>query len=100
MITFQDPWFMLLLAAPPLFYSIHILRSRAGRSRTGGGDALAFPALDEARAAGAYCLYVTTYAGNKDSMTFCIHLGFVPVASHPDVHGPDDEGNVYLRKIL
>lgn len=54
----------------------------------------------EARAAGAYCLYAATYAGNDDSMAFYINRGFAPVAMHPDVHGPDDEGNVYLRKIL
>lgn len=54
----------------------------------------------EVRTAGAYCLYVSTYAGNDDSMTFYINRGFVPVALHPDVNGPDDDGEVYLRKIL
>jgi GNAT superfamily N-acetyltransferase len=50
--------------------------------------------------AGAYCMYVRTYAGSRDALTFYIRHGFVPVAIHPDVHGPDDDGSVYLRKIL
>ncbi|MFH0899729.1 MAG: GNAT family N-acetyltransferase [Pseudomonadota bacterium] len=66
----------------------------------GYGSALLGHAEAEARAAGAYCLYVATYAGNADSMTFYINRGFVPVALHPDVHGPGDEGEVHLRKIL
>ena len=66
----------------------------------GYGSALLSHAESEARAAGAYCLYVATYAGNADSMTFYINRGFVPVALHPDVHGPGDEGEVHLRKVL
>ena len=66
----------------------------------GYGRALLDHVESEARAAGAYCLYVATYAGNDDSMAFYIHRGFVPVALHPDVHGPGDDGEVYLRKIL
>ena len=66
----------------------------------GYGRALLDHAESEAYAAGAYCLYVATYAGNDDSMTFYINRGFVPVALHPDVHGPGDDGEVYLRKIL
>ena len=66
----------------------------------GYGRALLDHAEAQARAAGAYCLYVRTYAGNDDSMTFYIHRGFVPVALHPDVHGPGDDGEVHLRKIL
>ncbi len=66
----------------------------------GYGRALLDHAESKARAAGAYCLYAETYAGSDDAMAFYISRGFVPVAMHPDVHGPDDEGNVYLRKIL
>ena len=66
----------------------------------GYGRALMDHVESEARAAGAYCLYVSTYAGNGDSMTFYINRGFVPVAMHPDIYGPDDSGDVYLRKIL
>ncbi|KKM98884.1 hypothetical protein LCGC14_1153380 [marine sediment metagenome] len=66
----------------------------------GYGRGLLARVESEARAAGAYCLYVATYAGNDDSMTFYIGRGFVPVAMHPDVHGPGDDGEVHLRKIL
>ncbi len=66
----------------------------------GYGRALLEHAEAAAADAGAYCLYVETYAGNDDSMTFYINHGFVPVAMHPDVYGPDDQGNVHLRKIL
>jgi GNAT superfamily N-acetyltransferase len=67
---------------------------------SGYGRELMEHAESEVRSAGAYCLYVETYAGSNDAITFCVNRGFVPVAMHPDVHGPDDEGNVYLRKIL
>ena len=66
----------------------------------GHGRALLDHVESEARAAGAYCLYVATYAGNADSMTFYINRGFIPVSMHPDVHGSGDDGEVYLRKIL
>ena len=66
----------------------------------GYGRALLDHVENEARASGAYCLYVATYAGNDDSMKFYIDRGFVPVAMLPDVHGPGDDGEVYLRKIL
>jgi GNAT superfamily N-acetyltransferase len=73
---------------------------REERRGNGYGRALLDRAESEARATGAYCLYVATYAGSDDSMTFYIHHGFVPVAMHPDVHGPGDDGEVHLRKIL
>ncbi len=66
----------------------------------GYGRALMDHVEAEALDAGAYCLYVSTYAGNNDSMTFYINRGFVPVAMLPDVHGPNDDGTVCLRKIL
>ena len=73
---------------------------RSPHRGNGYGRALLDHVESEARAAGAYCLYVATYAGNDDSMTFYINRGFVPVALHPDVHGPGDDGEVHLRKIL
>jgi len=66
----------------------------------GYGRALLEHVEREAHASGAYCLYVATYAGNAHSMAFYIHQGFVPVALFPDVHGPGDDGEVHLRKIL
>ena len=66
----------------------------------GCGRSLLEHVESEACAAGAYCVYAATYAGNEDAMTFYINCGFAPVAVHPDMHGPGDEGEVYLRKIL
>jgi ribosomal protein S18 acetylase RimI-like enzyme len=66
----------------------------------GHGHALLDHAESEARAAAAYCLYVSTYAGNGDALSFYVAHGFVPVAQHPDVFGPEDDREVYLRKLL
>lgn len=52
------------------------------------------------REAGAYCMYMTTYAGNHKLIAFYGKHGYVPVATMPDVHGPGDEGHVWMRKIL
>jgi|GEM_PF-502950 len=49
---------------------------------------------------GAYCIYTATYAKSYDLIAFYGKNGFVPVATLPDTHGPGDEGNVYMRKIL
>jgi len=66
----------------------------------GYGRALLEHVEREARASGAYCLYVATYAGNEGALAFYVHHGFVPVALFPDVHGPGDDGEAHLRKIL
>ena len=66
----------------------------------GYGKALLEQAEKASVEAGACCMYVHTYAGNRAAMTFYIKHGFVPVAMLPDVNGHDDEGDVYLRKIL
>jgi len=71
-----------------------------GRRGKGCGKALLKQAERASVEAGAYCIYVRTYAGNRDSMTFYIKHGFVPVAMLPDVNGRDDEGDLCLRKIL
>jgi ribosomal protein S18 acetylase RimI-like enzyme len=68
--------------------------------RQGYGSVLLQYAEKYAREAGAYCLYVSTYANDYDVIHFYGKNGFVPVATLPDVHGPNDEGNVYMRKIL
>lgn len=46
------------------------------------------------------CLYMTTYAKDYKVISFYGKNGFVPVATLPDVHGPNDEGKVFMRKIL
>jgi GNAT superfamily N-acetyltransferase len=50
--------------------------------------------------AGVYVLYTSTYAANHRAITFYGRNGLVPVATLPDVHGPGDEGMVYMRKII
>lgn len=53
-----------------------------------------------ARNEGFYCLYITTYEGNDKARKFYEEHGYSQVAILPDVHGPNDKGQVYLRKIL
>jgi GNAT superfamily N-acetyltransferase len=48
----------------------------------------------------AYCMYMATYAKDFKVINFYGKQGFNPVATIPDVHGPNDEGMVYMRKIL
>ena len=71
-----------------------------GHRGKGYGKALLEQAEKASVEAGARCIYVRTYAGNRDSTTFYIKHGFVPVAMLPDVNGCDDDGDVYLRKLL
>ena len=47
-----------------------------------------------------YCMYLSTYAKKYEAIAFYGKNRFVPVATLPDVHDPNDEGNVYMRKIL
>jgi GNAT superfamily N-acetyltransferase len=49
---------------------------------------------------GAYCMYITTYARDHANIAFYGRNGFVPVATLPDVNGPGDDGNLYMRKII
>ena len=49
---------------------------------------------------GAYCMYVSTYEGNQTAIAFYESNGFEPIATLPDVNGPGNEGDIYLRKIL
>jgi GNAT superfamily N-acetyltransferase len=52
------------------------------------------------RESGVYCLYIKTYAGKNDTIAFYGSNGFVPVAGLPDVYGPGDEGDLFMRKIF
>lgn len=47
-----------------------------------------------------YCLYMSTYANDEKVINFYEKNGYTLVATLPDVHGPNDEGVVYLRKVL
>lgn len=49
---------------------------------------------------GLFCMYMSTYAKDHKVINFYGQNGFVPVATLPDVHGPGDEGMVFMRKLL
>lgn len=49
---------------------------------------------------GVYCLCASTYAKGYKVIAFYGSRGFVPVATLPGVHGPNDEGMVFVRKVL
>jgi len=69
------------------------------RGKGFGSELLAFVSRIAAEA-GVYCLYACTTASDCDVVAFYGRNGFVPVAVLPDVHGPGNEGNVYMRKLL
>lgn len=69
------------------------------RKKKYGSQLLTFTE-EYSRQKGAYCMYVSTYAKDIKVIEFYKKNGFEPVAVLPDVHGPDDEGMVYMRKIL
>lgn len=66
----------------------------------GVGARLLSRAEEEARSGKFHCLVVATYARQHRAIHFYLREGFVPVATVPDVHGPNDEGMAYLRKLL
>ena len=68
--------------------------------RKGYGSELLKYAENVARQSGAYCIYLRTYAGNDEAIAFYVKKGYDPVAEHPDVNGPNDRGDLYMRKIL
>jgi ribosomal protein S18 acetylase RimI-like enzyme len=49
---------------------------------------------------GLYCIITSTYAGDTGAIAFYTRNGFVPIAVLPGVHGPRDEGQIFLRKVL
>lgn len=49
---------------------------------------------------GCECLYVDTYANNRDAIRYYTKEGFIPVAYHPGLNGLDDKGQVFLYKEL
>jgi GNAT superfamily N-acetyltransferase len=73
---------------------------RREHRRRGHGSRLIEHSTRFAREQGAYCLYVTTYAGAHDVIAFYERNGFGAVATLPDVHGPRAMGRVYLRRLL
>lgn len=66
----------------------------------GYGKMLLEHAEELSRESGAYCMYIATYARDSRNIAFYGHHGYIPVATLPDVNGPGDDGNVYMRKII
>ncbi len=64
-----------------------------------GSELLAFIERTAA-AAGVYCLFACTTATDYRVIAFYGKNGFVPVATLPDVNGPGNAGNVFMRKRL
>jgi GNAT superfamily N-acetyltransferase len=77
--------------------SIGIITEFQGK---GYGKQLLEYAEEISRKTGAYTMYISTYAKDHEVIAFYGKNGYVPVATLPDVHGPGDEGMVYMRKIL
>ena len=69
------------------------------REKGYGSDLLVYTE-EYSRQQGVYCMYMSTYAKDYRVISFYGKNGFIPVATLPDVHGPDDEGMLYMRKIL
>ena len=71
-----------------------------GLNGKGYGTELLKHVEDFARRAGVYCLFMQTYAYNHQAISFHGRNEYVPVGALPGVHGPDDEGAVFVRKVL
>jgi GNAT superfamily N-acetyltransferase len=76
---------------------IGVLEAYRGR---GYGKMLLEYAEELSKETGAYCMYIVTYARDHANIAFYGRNGYIPVATLPDVNGPDDDGNVYMRKII
>jgi len=68
--------------------------------RKGYGSQLLAHCEQVSRDNNVYCMYMCTYVKEYYNIAFYGKNGFVPVACLPDIHGPDDEGQVYMRKRL
>ena len=68
--------------------------------RQGHGSRLLQDAEARSREAGLCCIYVSMYAGDANAIAFYQHAGFGVVAEHPGLNGPDDRGQMFMRKDL
>jgi ribosomal protein S18 acetylase RimI-like enzyme len=66
----------------------------------GYGTLLLDHAEELSRMKKVYCMYMKTWAKDYAVIAFYGRCGYVPVATLPDVNGPGDEGDIYMRKIL
>lgn len=53
-----------------------------------------------AKEKGAYCIYAATAAFDFETVCFYGKNNFIPIATLVDVNGPNEEGALYMRKIL
>jgi len=68
--------------------------------RRGLGTELLKHAVEVAVENGAHAVFVRTYAADTATIAFYGHNAFYPVAVIPGANGPDDEGDVVMRKKL
>lgn len=66
----------------------------------GCGSQLLKYAEDYVKSHNVYCMYMHTYAGDYDVIAFYGKNGFTPVGCIPDIYGPENEGMLYMRKII
>lgn len=66
----------------------------------GYGKALLKYAEKYAKDKGAYCMYAATAAFDYETVLFYGKNDFVPIATLVDVNGPNEDGLLYMRKIL
>lgn len=72
----------------------------AQHRRKGYGTKLLRFVEDQARDAGCWGLHLLTYAADPDAISFYLRNGYAVVGAVADTCGPDDEGDVWLRKVL
>jgi ribosomal protein S18 acetylase RimI-like enzyme len=68
--------------------------------RHGHGTHLLQDAENKSRVQNMYCLYVSTYAGDDAAIAFYKEYGFCPVAELTGLNGPNDRGQLFMRKDL
>ncbi|HBL84746.1 MAG: hypothetical protein A2Y17_01850 [Clostridiales bacterium GWF2_38_85] len=66
----------------------------------GIGTKLLNEAINIIKSSGGECLYTDTYTENKDSMIFYLKRNFVPVTLLPGLNGINDDGQVFLYRVL
>lgn len=68
--------------------------------RSGYGSKLLEFTEGLARDAGCWALHLLTYAGAWQVIAFYGSNDYAPVGTVADTNGPDDEGDIWMRKIL
>ena len=66
----------------------------------GYGSELLKHAEDIAKERNVYRIHATTYAADSRVIHFYGKNGYAPVAVVPDTNGPNDEGDIIIRKLL